>query len=178
MQTDDDLMPGETFQTDLEAARRNSICPKDGKFASGEFYLVACDLLSSEEEDAKKELLFMNGENIFNKTTSFRLADFELKKSLTEAVNSARGYASRYCRTKHAWRDRNTVRKYKPYSRNEDLPVRTEVGGYVPVRVKVVAIPPDTDADRCSSWEEYEMLYQSRGKKPEMSRRDFEIYKD
>ena len=119
----------------------------------------------------------MNGENLFDKTVGFRLADFVLKNSLAGAVNSAKGYASRYCRTEHAWRDRNTVRKYKPYIRDEDLPVRTEVGGYVPVRVKVVAIPPDTDADRCSSWEEYEMLYQSRGKKPEMSRREFEIYK-
>lgn len=107
-----------------------------------------------------------NGDTLFAS-----LMDCEFVDERT-AVNSTRGYDRRYG-YEHTTKDWNKVRAKKGWS---DSTVY-QTGSFVPIRVKVVALPDDALADECSTYEEYSMKNKLAGNDKFMSERDFTVYK-
>lgn len=171
---------GEVIDT-VESATNRIVMRSDGKFASKEFWVVVNDLVGVEtktDSDIYERLDKLmgaprvNGDNMFDK-----LKDSELK-SQQSAKNSARGYGTRYAHGPKPLKNWNRIRNIENYSyHNGEEYSFSETGGFMPIRVKAIALPESPLANQCNSYSEYKMKCELMGLKEYMSERDFTVYK-
>ena len=137
----------------------------DGKFASTIRWCNVNDIITYYSKDldetldaAVDKLLSMprgNGDTLFT-----NLRDSEFVDERTAAC------------AEQPTKDWNKVRSIK-LSKSTVY----QTGSFVPIRVKVVALPDDALADECSMYEEYSMKNKLAGNDKFMSERDFTVYK-
>lgn len=164
---------------------------QDGKFASTTGYVVVDDsrrifkkvnrrLGEDElpEETSMDDLMGkpkIDGDTLFSKFKNRNeMQCFNTRKA---AENSARGLNTRYCLTKVNSKNWNTIRLENYSPMGEETYSRLETGRFVPVKLKIVAVPENALADECKSFGEYKMKCELKNIPVELTEEQFIIYK-
>lgn len=176
----DDLeIYGSEIETEEERTER-LFRRSDGKFAACDRWVVINDtareyrymdnMVNQDNPLTEDDVRQLNqhrptAENLFG-----WMKDDTVKDARKSALNSARGYNTRYGGDSKKPRNIKFTRKYCSWTGG--------IGEHLPVKVKMIALPEDKLADSCKSWGEYLMKSElKREKRILKSKEEFDLYK-
>lgn len=179
---DDLVIYGSEIETEKERMER-LLRRSDGKFAACDRWVVINDhvnihrYIGENGIDGNQENPFTEddvrlasndrptAENLFE-----RMKDDTIKDTNKSAINSAKGYNTRYGGDSKNPRTIKFARKYCSWIGC--------IGEHLPVKVKMIALPEDKLADSCKSWGEYLMKSELKQEKRILkTKEEFDLYK-
>lgn len=179
----DDLeVYGSEMETEEERTER-LLRRSDGKFAACDRWVIINDYTNVHrymgsndnamnqdnpftEDDVRQLNQYRpTAENLFE-----RMKDDTVKDARKSALNSARGYNTRYGGDSKKPRNIKFSRKYCSWLGS--------IGEHLPVKVKMIALPEDKLADSCKSWGEYLIKSELKQEKRLLkTKEEFDLYK-
>jgi len=135
------------------------------RYMGGNDYAVNQDNPFTEDDVRQLTQHRATAENLF-----LWMKDDTVKDTKKSALNSARGYNARYGGDS---KKPGTIKFSRTYASWNG-----SIGGHLPMKVKMIALPEDKLADSCKSWGEYLMKSElKREKRILKSKEEFDLYK-